>query len=287
MSSLDEARRRIEERRQQQTQVSGNGLWFRDNDMVICHFICTGGENDPYFDTYVAHEKPASGEGKWPTQTYCPVESGHDGNYDCPGCREGLKTKDRMIMWFWVYDILHAVLKQGESLPQIMYMNKPYFRREVNGPRIWDTSAWRESPLDDIIMLGNQLGNLQAMRMNLMSTGTGLTKRFKIYGEPNTGSIDPACLAAAQETIRPVVEVLRERLITVATVQNPAMQAQPVPTNGQPIQPYIPGGPANIPAYVPGASTTGGAADTGNVTSAGPAIPPKPGAKGKPPKNMF
>lgn len=289
MSSLDEARRKIEERRQQQAQAaSSSDLWFRENDMVVCHFLCTGQEGDPYFETYVAHEKPAVGEGKWPTQIYCPVESGHDGNYDCKGCRDGLKTKDRMIMWFWVYDILHATAKPGENLPQIMYMNRPYFRREVNSPRLWDTSAWRESPLDDILMLGAQLGNLQAMRMNLMTTGSKLTKRFKIYAEPNTGPIDPTALALAKETIRPVVDILRERLVEVAVVQNPAT----VPQNGQPqpsvITPYVPSSssgsasvPTNIPPYVPGGPPAQTVADSPAPPAAGK------NKAGKPPKGMF
>lgn len=247
MSSLTDAQKRLEQRRQQQQQnAGGHDLWFRENDLVIAHFLATGQDDDPYFETYVAHEQPAKGEGKWPTLIYCPVESGHDENYDCQGCRDNLKTKDRMAMWFWVYSVLHSQLKANESFPQVTWNNKMYFNREINGPRLWDTSAWQESPIDDIIMLGNQLGNLQAMRMNLVTTGSGLKKRYKIYTEPNTGSIDEENLAAAQETIVPIIDILMGRLSKEPVQQNPQASSAPA---GE-VKPYQ---PANKPKpYVPG-----------------------------------
>ena len=260
MSSLDEARKKIEERRSQQKAAGGGqDLWIRENDLVIAHFLCSGGESDPYFDTYVSHEYPAKGQGQWPSLKYCPVESGHDENYDCPGCKDGIKTKDRMIMWFWVYDILHSTLKQGESFPQVAWNNKSYFRREVNGPKVWDTSAWRESPLDDILMLGAQLGSLHKTRVNLMSTGSGMQKRFKLYMEPGSPPIDPAILEQAIPMIKPVVEILREQLAGVATVANPVTldygpAKAAAPSN---ILPYTPaGGGAAAPAYTPSAVVT-------------------------------
>jgi len=247
MSSLDDARKKIEERRSQQKTGGGVDLWIRENDLVIAHFLCTGGENDPYFDTYVSHEYPAKVQGGYNTLKYCPVESGHDENYDCQGCKDGAKTKDRMAMWFWVYDILHANLKAGESFPAVTWNNKSYFRREVNGPKCWDTSAWRESPLDDIIMLGAQLGNLQKTRINLLRTGSGMQTRFKLYMEPGSPALDDAIRDQGLAMIRPVYEVLREQLTGVATQANPA--AQEMPSN---VLPYTPAtGPA--PAYTPAA----------------------------------
>ena len=273
MSGLEEARRRIEERRAQQKTGGGADLWIRENDLVIAHFLCTGGDNDPLFETYVSHEYPATGQGKYSTLKYCPVESGHDENYDCQGCRDNIKTKDRMIMWFWVYDILHTSLKQGENFPTVMWNNKQYFRREINGPKVWDTSAWRESPLDDILMLGAQLGNLQATRINLMSTGSGLTKRFKLYMEPGTSSIDPTCIATAQDTIRPVIDILKEQLVGVATQANPNAAAQPTGVGGGTITPYTPtgsgAGASSAPAYAPTGITPQPAAKAAPVVKAG------------------
>jgi len=252
LGSLEEARRKIEERRSQQaTQGSGTDFWLRKDDLAIVHFICTGGEGDPYFDTYVAHEYPASGQGKYSTLKYCPVESGHDENYPCEGCREGIKTKDRMIMWFHVYNILHANLKGTESFPQVSWSNKVYFNREVNAPKVWDTSAWRESAIDDILMLGAQLGSLHKTRINLVCSGEGLSKRFKLYMEPGSEPFDPETYEADKQLIRPVVEVLRDQLVTVPTVQNPqAMSQAAVPgPGGASIPPFVPsGGTSSVPA---------------------------------------
>ncbi len=251
MASLEEARRKIEERRAQQKQGGGEELWMRKDDLVIAHALFTGQDDDPYFDTYVAHEQPATGQGQYPKLIYCPVESQHDENYDCQYCKEGLKTKDRMIMWFWVYDVLHSILKQDENFPKIMWNNKTYYRREINGPKLWDQSAWRESPLDDIMMLGAQLGNIQATRVNLLCTGEGLTRRYKFYMEPGSEGLDEATRDQGTAMIRPVVYVLAERLTGVATQANPNT-AEAEEGDAEEVPAYQPSKPAAaIPAYQP------------------------------------
>jgi hypothetical protein len=49
-----------------------------------------------------------------------------------------------MAMWFWVYDIMHSTLKNGENFPPVKYNNKMYYQRSVNGPKLWDTRLSRE-----------------------------------------------------------------------------------------------------------------------------------------------
>lgn len=255
MSSLEEAAKRINERRAQQvSSFNSQNLWFREDDLVIAHFLCTGKDGDPYFDTYVAHEIPASGQGKYPTARYCPVQSGHDENYPCHGCKEVLKTKDRMIMWFWVYNVLHSVLKPNETFPQVLFNNKPYFNREINAPRVWDTSAWRESPLDDIMMLGAQLGSLHNTRVNLVTTGRSTSKRFKLYMEPNTPAIDEELYGQAIAQIRPVIEVLQDQLTPMP--ETVAQPTQMQPAGAATIKPFVAGPIPTLNMTAPPSSVT-------------------------------
>jgi hypothetical protein len=96
--------------------------------------------------------------------------------------------------------------------------------------------------------------------MAIQCSGSNLTRRFKIYAEPNTGPIDPTAIAASQDVIRPVVEILRERLVNVPTVANPANGAAQTAPATTPVTPYVPAGGGGVPAYQPGSTpkTTSG-----------------------------
>jgi len=260
MSSLDDARRKIEERRAAQpTGGSNTDLWFRKDDIAIAHHMShlSPGQDEPYFEVYVVHEYPATGQGKYPTKKYCPVESGHDGNYDCAGCRDSIKTKDQVIMWFWVYNILHANLTEKDGqLDQVNWNGKTYFNREVNKPLLWDTSAWRESPLDDILMLAAQLGDLHKTRVNLAASGENLTRRYKHYMEPGSPEFDEDLFEEGKKVITPVIEILRSRLVTMPTQANPANatildfgKGAGSPAVPAVVKPFTPaGGASSVPA---------------------------------------
>jgi len=216
---------------------SGTELWLFNDDVAICHSLYSGQEGDPYLEYYIAHEKPAATQGQRSTVVYCPVESGHDGNYDCSGCKEGLKLKDRFAMWFYVYRILCKNVKQGETLPTMEWVDgNTYFVREVNGPRLWDTSAWKESPLSTIYMLAKQLGDLRKTRVTLRRVVTDprakvpeLSVRYQFLPEMGSPAIDAALYADVTKEIKPVTEMLLDKISSVPVVQSPESLPQATP----------------------------------------------------------
>lgn len=228
--------RDIQVRQQQyQAKVSSGGgtdqLWLKNGDLAFVHFLSTGDDNDPYIEVYLAHEIPATEQGGYPMRRYCPVESGHDPGYDCEYCKgsETYKLKERMIMWFWVYDILHVQLRNPEEqLPIVEYQGRNYYRREVNRPLMWEDSAWRESPLDEIIFMGAQFGNLRNKQMILSRKGDGFQTRYKFY--PNYES-EPFNASLLTENPQPVIEYLHSTIQEVPATTRPEPGA--VETYGQ------------------------------------------------------
>lgn len=218
---------------------------------MIFHFIGSGNENDPYIDFYLAHEIPAQGNERFPSLRYCPAMSGHEPDYQCPYCAEGgYKLKERMIMWLWVYDILHTQLRDGETLPTVTFQGRNLYRRAINAPRLWDTSAWAQSPFDEIVYQHSTMGNLRNDRFGLWTTGQGLERRYQLRNLNMNEAINPELLAQAEKECAPVLAHLKKTLEQPETVSRSA-SASPAQSqlNAAP-QPYNPG-PA--PAYAPGA----------------------------------
>lgn len=239
MPSIDEIMKKREEKMAERPQFDGGmELSLRDDKtpasvaMAICHSLYSGQEGDPYLEYYIGHAYPAVGSkgGAYTKIVYCPVESGHDENYDCQGCRENAPKKDRFAMWLWVYEIMYNSVVGKEQYPPKQWIDgNRYFAQEINKPLYWETSAWKESPLGDIYMLAKQLADLRTIKMTLKSTGTGLDKRYKFYPDMGTPvPIDPALYTQAQGLIKPVRVMLLESITGVPTVQAQAeTTAQP------------------------------------------------------------
>jgi hypothetical protein len=237
--------------RQQQIEAErpkGGGQWYypREGDLVFFHFLSSGEDDDPYMEVFEGHELPAQREGGFGDVKFCPKSLVATSDLPCPLCDQDIKKKDRMMIWFWIDDILRTQLKQGEQLETVFYSGRNYFKQPVNGLRLWDTSAWRESPLADIIFLGEQLGNLRASQMNLVSTGGGLDRRYKIHVVPNTGALPDEIVAQAKQEAKPVIDILREQLLGIETVRRPAPVAE-ISTPGT-VKAYTPGAPVTSPA---------------------------------------
>jgi len=196
------------------------------------------------------------------------------------------------MLWFWVDDILRTQLKQGEQLETVFYSGRNYFKQPVNGLRIWDASAWRESPLADIIFLGEQLGNLRASQMNLVSTGSGMDRRYKIHVVPNSGALSEEILAQIKQDAlaKPVVEVLREQLLGTETVRRPESVSAASSAPGT-VKAYSPGAPvvSPVPAntYQPAAAAKAPVATTEEAVAAvAEAVVPPPD-EDAPPEELF
>lgn len=206
-----------------------NELWLGNNDVAIAHSMYSGAPGDPYFAYYLAHEYAAVPPAKYTTLVYCPVLSGHDLNYNCTGCKEDVKVKERFGMWLYVYSIYHETVKAGTTLPKAIWPvdGRSYYFREVNKPLLWLQSAWKDSPLADIHNLANQLKDLRATRVNIRRvnndpTGSNFGVRYKFYPEMNTPPIDAALYEKTKTEILPMIDYLRSTLNTVPTVSAPA-----------------------------------------------------------------
>lgn len=260
MPSIDEIMAKREQKQAERPAFGGgNQFALRDDKtagsvaMAVAYSLYSGQEGDPYLEYYLGHAYPEVGKngGQFTRIVYCPVESGHDENFDCQGCKEGVKTKGRFAMWFWVDRILYNSLVQhsatrqdcdlsanrpcnkahqwAENFPSEEYSDgNRYFVEQVQAVRYWDTSAWDESCLVDIQKLAHDLGDLRQMKVLIKSVNTGLAKRYKFYPE-RVGALspmEPALYDQCLTEIKPVLEVLMDSIKTVATVDAPAQESQ-------------------------------------------------------------
>lgn len=214
----------------------GNFLYLSEGDIAFAHFVSTGQDGDPFWEVFYAHEIPPTQQGGYTKRVYCPVESGFDQNYRCQYCLDGVKAKKRMMMWFWVYSIYHAQLKQGQQFPMVTHGGKPYYREDINDARLWDTSAWKESPLYDILYLGEQLANLNDLVVQVIAVGAGLDRRYKIHTVINSTPIEATVLEEARKRSRPILDVLNEQITPVPTVERQPTPAPATPPFPAPIQ---------------------------------------------------
>jgi hypothetical protein len=259
-----------------------NAIYPKKDDLVFYHFMSTGEDNDPYFEVYFAHELPPAKEGAFSTLKYCPVESGHDENYPCKYCAAGIKTKKRMAMWLHVSDHLHAAPVQGLQLETIQYNGRNYFLQRINEPRIWETSAWRESCLTDIIFQGASMGNLHNAQFQLITTGDGRDRRYKVVALFNSPPFDRATYEADKPKCTPVIPWLMESIkeMPMATGDAPVYQRET----------------AGAPAAAPAPSSRSRRTPSGSRCSCRPgcrkartatASPPRLIPRSKPPRNSL
>ncbi len=255
------------------TGGGGERLFLNADDIVFFYFLSKGDDNDPFFELYMAHEYPPTTPGAFRTLRTCPVLSEFDQNYPCAGCRADIKAKPQMAMWLLISDILRATKKDDQQFPSVAWEGRTMWHEKVEGLKLWDTSAWRDSPLNDIMMLREVFhGDLHAARMQLRVTGSGLSRRYKIFAEPNSPHLPADEYSRFAAQAKPVRQLLMERLNAVATVAaSDAPQFQPAPPQHSeaPQMPFTPVFDGPKPQLVPEASA---------APAAAPAAPPRPPA---------
>ena len=235
MSSLKELQERQEAFNRERPE--GGGDWFNldEGDIATLHFVGDGNEGDKWFEIYLAHQvdDPASKFGK---RVYCPKLSKIDPDFPCQVCEKQPEApiKRRMIVWFYVHNIKTFSRPEGVPFEKVTWGGQEYSQYTLDKPMIWDTSAWRESPLQEIIFTGQQIGDLTSKRFLLRATGKELERRYKISIDQaaDNGPLDPEKLKAARESCTPVIEILSKQLNrnveTVAAPTRPAQDARAV-----------------------------------------------------------
>lgn len=235
MTMFDEFVKRRDERIASRPQSGGDMLWLRDTGtagsvtMAIAHSLCSGQVGDPFAALYTAHVQEVAGRQR-PNLIYCPVESGHDENFNCRFCKEGLPTKDRFAMWLWVYVKLYNQLKNNENYPPRQWSDgNNYFVQDVNQAMLFEVTAWKTGPLNEIQELTRQLGDLRKMRLTVKATGTGFDKTYKVYPDLNSQPLDKAIYDDAIAKIKPVRQWLSDSIESVPVVTAPPPQTNVTP----------------------------------------------------------
>jgi len=228
----------------------GNELYPRNGDIIYGYVLWAGEADDPFLELYWAHEVPSPQPGGFAKNVCCPVQNEFEPNARCQHCIDGAKLKRRMTMWWYVDQILHSFLKQGEQYPLVQYQGKPYYQQIVNDFRLWNASAWRESPWHDIEILVGQIGSLRNMAVQMTAGGEGKDRRYKIHVVPNTPALGEEIVKAAFEKCRPVMDILSQQWEQVPTEQRVLPPESPLTA------PASVGAPLSA-APLPGASYVG------------------------------
>lgn len=267
------------------SRPSGAELYMRENDVVLFWFAGNGHPGDPYFEVYVAHDMPPSGQRKFGSPRYCPRLSEIQDGGTCPNpCSlEGYKTKQRMRMWLYVSSILHAQRKPDDPADwqQVDFMGTIYWQQKVEAPMIWDTSAWRESCLPDI-KWSWQAGQAQGLHHNLhvlRTSGEGTAKRYRVTEYPISKVPFPH-QAIIAEKCRPIAEALKLES-TLEMVQPGASAPASIGAAAPALPSFVPQtvAPAPPPAFAT-------AAPAQQPAFAAP-TPPQPAFAAPPPPQAF
>jgi len=210
--SAVERLRQLREQYAREGKIGGAGgnsrqLFFRPEDRAFVHFIWDGrDESSDNFRFYLAHQYEPAGDRKFGFTRPCLKDV--FGASDCPGCAAELRLKPRMAIRFYVHGILHTTLREGEAaqLPLKTVHNATGYWREINDIRIWDTSAWRDSPFDDILNIAEQT-DLTSLTFQLYASGVEKARRYKVIPIFNSAPLDLEWLAGKEAPT--VIEFLR------------------------------------------------------------------------------
>lgn len=191
----------------------GSELSLKKNDLVIFKFCSNGDDGDNLIKVYRSHviEAISSKGSKYNKHIYCPAQSGEE--TPCNYCAQGqANVKERMSIWMAVRQVLHATMPPEKMFPQITHENTLYFNEEVNDFRIWNTSAWRESPWQDIVKLAELYEGLHNFTAQLQCLGDGLARRYKIYAVPRSETVSSELYEKAKLECEPIPTILHNQM---------------------------------------------------------------------------
>jgi len=266
-----------------------NGLELRlmRDDLVILQFASNGDDGDSLIKAYRSHvfDQVGKNNNRYSTHRYCPIQSGEQG-VACANCEAGNgDIKERMSIWFWVQNILHTQMPKEKTFPQIQYQGRLYFNEEVMAWKLWHTSAWKESPWNDICQLYEMYKGLHNLTAQMAVVGDGINRRYKVYAIPQSPALAPELYTRAKAECQPIPAILKAQL-GQAVAQNPAAASQIAPggnlgilaANAAPapqlIQPFVVPGGAVTPVFNPGAATVIPTGPAVEMSSAPVAAPP-------------
>ncbi len=269
MASIKElAERQQEQEAAAETRKqSFNNYYPQEGDRVFFAFVWTGEDGDEWFEYYGAHEVPPGPNQNFASRVFCPVLTRWSSE-PCRYCGQDLNTKEMMRIGMYVFSILRKnPPKAGQVPPLVNYQGQQYYAETVNDYRVWDTSAWNESPFKDIIWHANA-GQIQAQQFELAATGSKLARRYKIHplqGSPMPQPDEIVRIKADNPTVRAALMASTIKVQTV-TAPNAAVAAPGpavhVPANPSGTQPPVAQTAATVaesPTVVefnPGASPT-------------------------------
>lgn len=194
-----------------------NFLKVRKDDVVLFYFVGDGSDSDQWFELYLAHAVPGV-NGALGDNVYCPVQSEHDLNYRCGLCAQNIKLKKRMMFWMYIDSILHKTVKADDDFPKIKFQGEVFYREVVNESRIWDTSAWRESPLDEILHQYGEFGSHQANQKALWVTGDARDRRYRVRAITDSAPLSTEISTKVQADCEPIINILKARNERISVV---------------------------------------------------------------------
>lgn len=232
-------------------------LRLNSGDIALFQFVANGDEGDAYIKAYRAHMFPGISQNgqRFSIQRFCPAKSGD--NTECPYCQQGhVEIKERMSMWLWVTDLfrknLPAKMPEGKVFPQVTFEGQIYFHEQVNDYKLWNTSAWKESPWGDIVKNAELYKGLHNFTAQLACSGTGMQTRYKFYVMPQSPFLSAEQYADAKEKCEPIPQMLMKEMAT--PVQTNPQAAQPNPQlqgfqlQANQVAPFVPPG-QSVPAF--------------------------------------
>lgn len=247
----------------------GNELRFSTlgGELVFGYFVSSGEDADQFINIYKGHAVPTvTSKGiKISVVKFCPILSGV--GEQCAYCDAGnTDFKDRMAMWLYISDILHTNLPAEKQFPTVPYGGRVYFREEVNAFKLWYSSAWKESPWDDIVRFHTLYKGLHNFMWQMVVSGAGMARRYKMYAMPEPAQFTAEMYEKAKQECRPIPELLKESLAG-------PVQAAPAVAEQQTFTPGAAApGPTILQAFAPG--LPGGAPTAAAPKEAPPGVLP-------------